>query len=99
MIPIREWKEFELEEVSKHLIVVGELSGDCANCRHIGIDYLNQKNCPSCKTEFKYIAARNPKQSPSIYKKVKDKGLGLAVLEYADFKLGQDRKKAKELFK
>ena len=78
-------------------LVVGDLTGDCVNCRHIGIDYMFQKSCPSCKTQFKYIASRNPAQSHHLYKKMKLSNSGLIVIEYADFKSGQDRDKARQL--
>jgi len=56
---LRTVKEFVYEEVCSHLLVVGELKGDCFNCKEIGIDYLTAKNCPKCKTEFKYISYRS----------------------------------------
>lgn len=99
MKPIREWREYKIEDIVKHLLIVGDLMGDCANCKHVGIEYLDKKVCPSCKTEFKFIASRDPKQSLSLFKKIKERSLGYSVIEYSDFKMHQDREKAKEFFK
>ncbi len=51
-------REMDYDEVSKHLLVVGELTGDCFSCRHPGIDYSREKYCPQCNTDFRYISYR-----------------------------------------
>ena len=36
---IRVWKEFDIKDVSGHLLIVGLSSADCSSCRELGINY------------------------------------------------------------
>ena len=78
---IRVWKEFDIEDISGHLLVVGDIKGDCANCRELGIDYSNVKSCPKCGTLFKFIASRS-KEVKKIIKKRPD----LVFVDFEDYK-------------
>jgi hypothetical protein len=85
---IRVAQELDYEHISKHLLVVGELTGDCFSCRHIGIDYSREKYCPGCKTAGGSQVARLCQRRPD-----------LTYVEYADIKEIADKQKAKGLFK
>lgn len=93
--------ELDYGIVSKHLLVVGELNGDCFSCRHIGIDYKREKYCPECKTDFRYISYR---RSPDHIKTAHMARLcqarpDLVYVEYSDVKEIADRLKARDIFK
>ncbi|MFH1783106.1 MAG: hypothetical protein ABH848_05775 [Candidatus Omnitrophota bacterium] len=90
---IRVWKELDADDILKHLLVVGSVTGDCSNCKELGIDYSTQKNCPSCKTEFKYIASRTG-DIARIIKRRKD----LIFIDLDDYKKAMGKIKAKGLF-
>lgn len=94
---IRTVKEFDLDEVSQHLLVAGDLSGDCFNCRELGLDYTKTKQCPKCKTEFRYITSRNTssyglKVLSTLHKRRPD----LIYIEFNDLKQHKSLEKAKD---
>jgi hypothetical protein len=96
---IRQVKEFNLDEVCSHLLVVGDLTGDCFNCKELGLNYLNIKTCPKCKTEFRYITSRRSPDSSlrnlaSLYRKRTD----LTCVEFSDIKEHKNRQNAKGFF-
>lgn len=98
---IRFARESDFDEISKHLLVVGELSGDCFSCRHVGIDYAREKYCPQCKTDFKYIAYRKAGSAVTgaQISRLMQKRCDLTYVEYSDIKEIADRQKAKNFFK
>jgi hypothetical protein len=53
---IRVWNELEIESVKKHLLLIDDLYGTCANCKQLGLNYTKDKICKGCKTEFKFVA-------------------------------------------
>ncbi len=98
---IRTWKYYDVNELKSHLLIVGQLSADCANCKEMGIDYLTQKKCPQCNSEFKYIATRqNDGKFPgSLIRRIVEKRQDLELIDYSDFRLATERNKAQEFFK
>ena len=95
---IRVAQEMDFDEVSKHLLVVGDLTGDCFSCREIGIDYTREKYCPKCKTDFKYVSLRNNLKSSQV-SRLCQRRPDLTYVEYSDIKEIADRQKAKDIFK
>jgi len=91
---IRVWKELELFDMQKHLLIVGDLMGDCSNCKEVGLDISAVKTCPKCNTEFKYIASRA--QGSSQGKRLKTRRPDLIAIEFADFKEAQTRDEARK---
>ena len=92
---LRTWKEFDLKDVEKHLIVVGELSSDCFSCRKVGIDYHTAK-CPNCATIFKYMGFRR-KLRMSFLQKIKEELPQLILIDFDDFKKALGTKEARKL--
>lgn len=90
---IRVWTELDIEEVSKHLVVVGEVTADCYNCKELGIDYIALKSCPKCNAQFKYIASRSHET-----RKIKNRRPDLIFIDFDDFKKATGFIKAKSLF-
>ncbi len=99
---LRTWQTYDLEEVQKHLLILGDVSGDCAACRELGIAYLTAKECPRCKTAFKYVTSRRLETHPGerfqIVARLRDKRPDLVFLDYEDYKRTLGRKKAREFF-
>lgn len=96
---MRVWQENDLDEINRHLLIVGDLSGDCSQCRQIGIDYASSITCSKCQTAFKYIASRSKEVSFGHIKRIKEKRPDLVFIDYHDFKQALDRQKAKDFFK
>ncbi len=97
---IRVAQEVSFDLVSKHLLVVGDLTGDCFSCRELGIDYAREKYCPGCKTDFRYICFRKSAfVSCAQISKLCQKRPDLVYVEYGDIKDIADRIRAKNFFK
>jgi hypothetical protein len=99
---LRTWQVFDVEEVAKHLLILGDLTGDCAACRQLGISYLEGRECPQCKTPFKYVTSRRLETHPGerfqIVSRLREKRPDLIFLDYEDYKRTLGRKKAREFF-
>ncbi|MBU4313082.1 MAG: hypothetical protein KJ706_10270 [Candidatus Omnitrophica bacterium] len=89
---IRVWKEFDIKDVSGHLLMVGDLTGDCSSCRHLGIDYSQAKTCPGCGAEFKYIATRTRDT-----RRIKTKRPDLIFIDFEDYKKASGKLRARDL--
>ncbi len=99
---LRIFQEFDIEEVKKHLIIMGDLSGDCGACRSLGIDSYTAKTCPECGTEFKYATSRRLETHPgerfSIVRRLKNKRPELIFVDYTDYSKTLGQKKARDFF-
>jgi len=97
---IRVWRELDIEEVQKHLLLAGELTANCENCRQMGVDFFREKTCPQCHTVFQYIGFRkkdNKAEELSIIARVKEKRLDLTIVDYEDIKHACGKSKARDL--
>ena len=92
---LRVWKEFNLKEVEKKLIIVGELSSECFSCHKIGID-LKTKKCPGCGIEFKYMGCRR-KITMNFLKNIKEEFPQLILIDFDDFKKALSKRDARNL--
>lgn len=82
---IRIYKSKDVTEISKHLLVYGDLSATCENCKAIDLK-LNDHACPECKTEFKFISFRNVKSHLPKINKVMSERPSLEIIDYDDYK-------------
>ena len=100
-IIVRVAQEHDFETLSGHLIVVGELTGECFACHHVGIDYSREKYCPGCKTDFRYIASRHKasENNSGLLARLTQRRPDLTYVEYQDIKDTSDRQKARDIFK
>jgi len=96
--PIRTYRNLDIQEIKKHLMVYGDLAAKCENCSEMDVK-LDMNVCPSCKTEFTYIAFRNVRQNfPKIHKILATRP-GVMIIDYDDFKKASSSMAAKDLFK
>ncbi len=99
---IRVWQNCNLEEVTKHLMIVGDLTADCAGCRELGIDYSQAKVCPKCGVQFRFMALRSSKLDAgrgAAAKRLKDRRPDLTMIDYDDYKEITGKNSAREFFK
>lgn len=100
---IRVWQNCDVEEMTKHLLIVGDLTADCAACRELGIEYQQARNCPKCRTDFRFIAARNTgkldRNRGANVKRIKDRRPDLTFIDYDDYKEITGKQQAREFFK
>ncbi len=99
---IRVWKDEHLAEIQAHLMVVGDLKGNCASCKELNLDYKTARQCPHCGTQFKYITSRRFESHPGerfqIVKRLSDIRKDLTWIDYDDYKKLTGREKAKDFF-
>ena len=95
---IRVYKKFHVDEIKAHLLIYGDLGGSCAMCRKMDIK-LDATHCPACKTEFKFIAFRNPRAHMPKIQKLHAERPQVAIIDYEDFTHHVGEQKAREFLK
>ena len=99
---LRAYQGYDIEEVKKHLLILGDLSADCAACRHLGIDAAQTKTCPECGTEFRYLTSRRIENHPSerfqIVRRWREQRPDLPFLDFTDYSKTLGRKQARDFF-
>lgn len=99
---IRVWQPCEISEITRHLLVVGDLTADCASCRELGIDYSKAEACPKCGTKFRFIACRGLGREGArsgTVKRIKDRRPDLTMIDYEDYKEITGKQSARDFFK
>ena len=89
---VRIWQEVDIKTIEPHLLIAGNVSGDCANCKEVGIPF-ESKTCPKCGTLFKYMGTRIS-NSIKEAKRLRIKRPDLVLIDFKDFKEIQARTKA-----
>lgn len=92
---LRTWKEFDLKEVEKHLIVMGELSAECFSCHKVGIE-AKTAQCPQCGAHFKYMGFRR-KLNMNYLHKLKEELPYMTFIDFDDFKRATGKSAARNL--
>ena len=99
---LRTWRSFDIDEITKHLVFMGDLVGDCANCREIGIDIKKMLTCPQCHAEFKFVASRRASNHPGerfqLAKRIQELKPTLTVIDYDDYQKITGSQKARDFF-
>ncbi len=99
---LRTFRLYDFDEVEKHLLITGDLKGDCASCRALGIDFYTAGTCPECGTPFKYCASRrlemNPGERFQWARRMQEKRPDLVLIDYSDYAKILGKKKAKDIF-
>jgi len=97
----RTWKEYDLDELKKSLLIVGDSAADCASCKCLGLSYQSVQTCPECGVTFKYISSRSSRgNSPERYRwvrRIKGKRPDLVFIDFDDYKKWTGRSQAYEL--
>lgn len=99
---LRVYRPFQLEEVKKNLIIIGDLSGNCASCSALGINAYEAKACPECGAVFKYIASRRLETHPSerfqLARRLAEKRPDLLLIDLLDYQKAAGDKAARDFF-
>ena len=100
---IRVWQNCDVQELSKHLLIVGDITADCAACRELGIDYAQARSCPKCGTVFRFIASRSTghldRGRGGTVKRIKERRPDLTFIDYEDYKNVTGKQQARDFFK
>ncbi|HTL48736.1 MAG TPA: hypothetical protein VL688_11820 [Verrucomicrobiae bacterium] len=99
---LRVYQEFDLEDVEKHLLIMGDLSADCSACRALGIDGYTATSCPECGVPFKYITSRRIETHQgerfTTVRRIREKRPEMVFIDYGDFQKAVGQKKARDFF-
>lgn len=99
---LRCFRPFHIEEVKKSLLIIGDLTGNCASCNALGINAYTTKACPECGTVFKYIASRRLETHPSerfqLARRLAEQRPDLLLIDYQDYQKAAGDKAAKDFF-
>jgi len=96
---IRVWQACDIEQITKHLLIVGDITADCAACRELGIEYAQARNCPKCGTDFRFIAQRSAgRMDKGAVKRLKDRRPDLTFIDYDDYKAITGKQQARDFF-
>lgn len=99
---LRVFKPFDIEDVRKHLLIMGDLVGDCASCRCLGIDPYKVAQCPECGTPFKYVTSRRLESHPGerfqLVRRVQEKRPDLIFIDITDYTKILGQKKVRDFF-
>lgn len=98
---VRVYEAFLADDLKKHTLVIEETTGQCQNCKTVGISYLQNRNCPSCGTQFRYLATtvRNREIIGKILWRIKKENLSLKLLEKEDFDKAIAKDALQDLFR
>lgn len=99
---LRTYQPFQLDEVKQSLLIIGDLSGNCAACNALGINAYETKACPECGVVFKYIASRRLESHPSerfqLARRLAEKRPDLTLIDFVDYQKAAGDKAAKDFF-
>ena len=95
---IRVYKNLDIHHIKAHLLIWGELSANCSQCNGVGLK-LDEKQCPQCHTDFKYITFRNIKDHLPKINELHHERPDLVLVDYEDFKRISGALKAEEFLK
>lgn len=99
---LRVFQPFDIEDVKKHLLIMGDLAGDCASCRALGLDFYQATQCKECGTPFKYLTSRrleaNPGERFGLARRMREKRPDLIFIDYTDYTKLIGQKKARDFF-
>lgn len=94
---IRVWQKKEIKNIINSLFVIGEVDGECYNCRSFGIK-VESKFCNNCNTKFKYLAFRR-KVDGTVLKRFKEIHPELVFIDFNDLKRAISKTQAHSIFK
>lgn len=99
---LRTFQLFDIDSVQKHLLMMGDLTADCASCRALGINPYEAQSCPECGTPFKYITSRRLESHSGerfqFARRMQEKRPDLVIIDYGDYTRILGKKKARDFF-
>lgn len=95
---VRIYKKLDIHELTRHLLIYGDLSAQCANCRAMDLK-PEVPSCPKCHTEFQYIAFRNVRNHLPKLQKVSGERPEVLFVDYDDYKRNLGELKAREFLR
>ena len=95
---IRVYKPLDVGQIKEHLLIYGDLSGQCANCDHLDVK-LDMVACPNCRTAFRYVSFRHVQHHLTKMATIHETRQDLTIIDYDDYARTLGAQKAKDFFK
>jgi hypothetical protein len=99
---LRVWKELDIKDIEHHLLVIGDMFGDCGHCKELGLEWKTVRTCPRCQTPFKYITLRvmteHGLEKGYQISKIAQLRTDLTFIDYNDYKKTNAKDKAHRFF-
>ncbi len=99
---LRMFREFDIEEVKEHLLILGDLSADCGRCRAIGIEPHRADRCPECGTNFTFATSRRMEMHPEerfrIARRYLENKPQMIFIDFQDYQKTIGQKRARDFF-
>lgn len=100
-IYLRVYRPYSIEEVRRSLLIVGEVTGNCAQCLEMGLDPRATTVCPHCGARFKFIASRRLESHPGerfqYAKRIATERPDLILIDLLDYQKNDSSAKARDL--
>lgn len=99
---IRVWKEFNIDEIDEHLVIIDDIQGFCPACKKTGIPHDMLKKCPSCGRIFYFATLREKGESEAaanLLRKLAVKAPHLTIIDQGDHARISTKRKSQTLFK
>lgn len=98
---MRVYKEAAIEDVKAALLILGEVTGNCAGCGEMGLSHRDCVQCPNCGNTFRYIASRRIETHPgerfAFAKRIAVERPDLTVIDLADYHKHRTSAQARDL--
>ena len=95
---IRIYKNLDIQNIKEHLLICGDLAGQCAKCQELGIKF-DVRQCPHCGTNFTYMSFKNIKDHLPKVQRFLSERPDLVLVDYDDFKRLSGALKAEEFLR
>ena len=95
---VRVYKKLDFHDLRDHMLIYGDLSASCSKCKELDIKF-EVFRCPSCQTDFKYIAFRNIKHHLPKVQRLSESHPYITLIDYDDYSRILGASKAEEFFK
>lgn len=93
---LRVYKKFNFNDIKNHVLLYGALAGFCSACKATDVK-LDSRKCPSCGTDFHYIAFQNIRDHLPKMLKLCTENPDMFFLDYDDFKKTEGEMRAKDI--
>lgn len=98
---LRVYQAHSLEEIRRSLIIMGEVTGNCAQCGEMGLQHRSVAVCPHCGSRFKYIASRRLETHSGerfqFAKRMSEERPDLTLIDLGDYQKNDASAKARDL--
>ncbi|HCM43095.1 MAG TPA: hypothetical protein PLY88_03055 [Candidatus Omnitrophota bacterium] len=98
---LRVYQSHPIDEVRRALLILGEVTGNCAQCGEMGLNHRDITACPHCGARFRFIASRRLETHPAerfqFAKRIATERPDLTLVDLGDYQKNDASAKARDL--